>query len=67
MHVFFTIEDCPDGSSQVNCLTDPCIGTTCPGVEGASCMPDYCGGCNYKYVKDDRDVTIECLCKSSVI
>jgi len=40
---------CSDGSTPVACFQDPCASQTtkCPGA--ASCVPNYCGGCNALY------------------
>ena len=51
---------CPDGSDPVNCLVDPCQSATCPGVDNATCVADYCGGCNAKWFVDGVEVTDQC-------
>jgi hypothetical protein len=38
---------CADGSSPVLCFADPCsVAPTCPD---ASCVANYCGGCNAEF------------------
>ena len=54
---------CPDGSLPVNCLIDPCQVNTCPSLPTASCVADYCGGCNARFFINDVEVTHAC-CKS---
>lgn len=56
---------CPDGSSMVQCLTDPCVGKSCPEFTDARCVSNYCGGCNHIFENaDGRDVTGQCTrCK----
>jgi hypothetical protein len=48
---------CPDGSSPVNCLIDPCASKTCP--TGQQCVSDYCGGelQDCRVVKDARSAS----------
>eukprot|EP00486_Rosalina_sp_Unknown_P009047 CAMPEP_0201595752 /NCGR_PEP_ID=MMETSP0190_2-20130828/192645_1 /ASSEMBLY_ACC=CAM_ASM_000263 /TAXON_ID=37353 /ORGANISM="Rosalina sp." /LENGTH=1032 /DNA_ID=CAMNT_0048055839 /DNA_START=42 /DNA_END=3141 /DNA_ORIENTATION=+ len=41
-----TMSPCPTGEMIVNCFVDPCRFATCPGVQGATCESNYCGGCN---------------------
>ena len=36
---------CPP-ENIVNCFVDPCRYATCPGIQGAKCESNYCGGCN---------------------
>jgi hypothetical protein len=36
------VPQCPDGSSPVNCLIDPCATARCGN--GQQCVSDYCGG-----------------------
>lgn len=51
---------CPDGRPQHNCLINPCMYQTCPGVPNVVCRPDYCGGCNVRFYVDNLDVTSVC-------
>jgi hypothetical protein len=39
---------CADGSEPVNCLVDPCEVSRCD-VEGATCVANYCGGCQAEW------------------
>ncbi len=46
----------------VSCFADPCSFATCPGVPGAICRANYCGGC-YAHFFDpttDQNVTERC-------
>ena len=50
--------NCPD---LVNCFIDPCQFATCPAFPNASCLSDYCGGCNARFFdKDGIEVTDIC-------
>lgn len=52
---------CADGSEPVDCFVDPCESATCPGRPNAQCVPDYCGGCNFYFVKPNRpDRVVDC-------
>ena len=51
---------CPDGSYPVNCVINPCQCATCPAVEGATCVADYCGGCNARWLLNGQEVTSKC-------
>ena len=33
---------------------------TCPAVEGATCVADYCGGCNDRWILGVEEVTPQC-------
>ena len=52
--------ECPSGVKQVECLKDPCLGSTCPFHPNATCKPNFCGGCNADYVINEVDVTKTC-------
>ena len=58
--VSLTTGSCPDGTQPVNCFVNPCEGATCPGVEGAVCVADYCGGCNTLWVLNGEAVSHLC-------
>ena len=51
---------CPDGSSPVNCLVNPCVTASCPAVGDATCVADYCGGCNARWILNGQEVTDQC-------
>ena len=59
LHIQYT-GSCPDGSYPVNCLINPCQYATCPAVEGATCVADYCGGCNARWLLNGQEVTSQC-------
>ena len=42
------------------CLVDPCQSATCPGVDDATCVADYCGGCKARWFVDGVEVTDQC-------
>ena len=48
------------GSSPANCLVNPCTFATCPGVNGATCVADYCGGCDARWLLNGQEVTDQC-------
>ena len=53
---------------QVNCVADPCRGETCKNDKfiNATCVPDYCFGCNTKWIWKDEDVSDQCNCDGTV-
>ena len=59
---------CPDGSQPVICLVDPCEYASCPAITSATCVADYCGGCNARWYVKDLEVTHvcgKCFCNNS--
>jgi hypothetical protein len=44
----------------VNCRINPCQYATCLAVEGATCVADYCGGCNARWLLNGQEVTSQC-------
>ena len=56
----FHLIGCPDGSLPVNCKANPCQFASCPAVEGATCVADYCGGCNARWFLNSQEVTSQC-------
>ena len=58
MVVYFT--GCSDGSVPVNCLVNPCDTASCPAINGAVCVADYCGGCHARWLLNGDDVTNQC-------
>ena len=49
----FSVAVCQDGSQPVNCSVNPCTLATCDSHPNATCMPNYCGGCNADFYGDD--------------
>jgi len=49
-------KECPPDVPVVNCLVNPCEGASCPSNDKAVCKPNYCGGCNYKFYENGREV-----------
>ena len=47
---------CPDGVDVVNCFVDPCLGARCKDFENATCVSDYCGGCNTRWYENGQEV-----------
>ena len=56
----FCTGGCPDGSNPVNCFVNPCQFASCPDVYGATCVADYCGGCNARWLLNGLEVTNQC-------
>ena len=44
--LIFTTGECPVGVPIARCFAHPCTTAVCLGVRGATCVADYCGGCN---------------------
>ncbi|CAF1035266.1 unnamed protein product [Rotaria sordida] len=44
---------CPPGQDEVHCTIDPCESATCPAYPDATCVSNYCGGCNALWYKAD--------------
>ncbi|CAF4055856.1 unnamed protein product, partial [Rotaria sp. Silwood2] len=42
---------CPPGQKLVQCFRDPCQGATCPAYPDATCVSNYCGGCNAEWFR----------------
>ena len=47
---------CPEGVDVVNCFVDPCLGARCKDFENATCVSDYCGGCNTRWYENGQEV-----------
>ena len=60
LDISLTTGSCPDGTNPGNCLVNPCQRATCPGVKGARCVADYCGGCNTLWVLNGEAVSHLC-------
>lgn len=43
-----------------NCFVDPCTVTVCPAFPSATCISNYCGGCNAQFFDGDSEVTALC-------
>lgn len=48
---------CADGSAPLSCLVDPCSTSTC-GVVGATCEPNFCGGCTAEWWSPSMDTFV---------
>ena len=64
---FYIVGLCPDGSSPVDCLVNPCDTASCPAVADATCVADYCGGCNARWILNGKEVTDRCHGKVAII
>ena len=65
--VVYFLGICPPDKPYVNCFVDPCDFTICPAYPDATCIPDYCGGCNKRFeLKSGKDVTHRCFLKGVV-
>ena len=51
---------CPPGVKLMHCSDDPCLFTTCPAYPDATCMADYCGGCNAIFFQGRNEITKNC-------
>ena len=51
--------ECPDGSEPVNCFVAPCDVSSCPAYPDATCIDNYCGGCNAEYF-DEYGERVHC-------
>ena len=54
--------NCPHGVSVVNCLIDPCQRKTCSDQK-ATCVSNYCGGCNAVFYDYTGQNEAKCLRK----
>ncbi|XP_072050232.1 uncharacterized protein [Amphiura filiformis] len=52
--------ECPPESPQVNCVVSPCQTSSCPADPTATCLTNYCGGCNALYY-DRNGIEIDCF------
>ncbi|XP_060084701.1 kielin/chordin-like protein [Ylistrum balloti] len=48
---------CKDGKPRVNCFLNPCDVQQCPLFPRATCVADYCGGCNARFFFNEKEVT----------
>ncbi|XP_033728451.1 prestalk D11 protein-like [Pecten maximus] len=51
---------CKNGEPMVKCLVNPCTVKTCHRHPHATCVADYCGGCNAKFFLNGHEVTQTC-------
>ncbi|XP_035663466.1 uncharacterized protein LOC118407154 [Branchiostoma floridae] len=42
-------DGCPDDKPMARCMMDPCDVTSCSANPDATCVADYCGGCNANF------------------
>ena len=47
---------CPKGVKLVECLRNPCDGTSCPAYPEATCLPTHCGYCGKDYYIGNKRV-----------
>ena len=52
--------DCPTGVTQFHCLVNPCNDAKCGKYAAATCVPNYCGGCNADFYVEDSKVNCTC-------
>ena len=52
--------DCPTGVTQFHCLVSPCDGATCEKYPAATCVPNYCGGCNADFYAEGSKLNCTC-------
>jgi len=50
---------CPDGTPLVYCFADPCQVNNCPAYPDATCISNYCGGCNAIFY-DESGNEVDC-------
>ncbi|KAL3885493.1 hypothetical protein ACJMK2_025546 [Sinanodonta woodiana] len=50
------INSCPDGSHEVQCITNPCEVARCPAYPEANCVANYCQGCNAVFFVHGKEV-----------
>ena len=64
--LIFTTGECPVGVPIARCFAHPCTTAVCLGVRGATCVADYCGGCNARWFLNGEDVTDRCSGMESI-
>mmetsp|Transcript_23643 Transcript_23643/g.29790 ORF Transcript_23643/g.29790 Transcript_23643/m.29790 type:complete len:226 (+) Transcript_23643:89-766(+) len=55
---------CGNKSRPFNCFIDPCESAKCDSI-GATCVANYCGGCNAEWIDDRGWLQCECMGKDS--
>ncbi|KAJ8300356.1 hypothetical protein KUTeg_021875 [Tegillarca granosa] len=59
-----TTGTCENGEAPVKCFASPCSVKKCPNFPNATCVDDYCGGCNARfYNANKQEVTDKCETK----
>lgn len=56
--IFTSPANCPAG--LVKCFANPCSGSSCSNYPSATCIPNFCGGCNAHFFYTGRNVTDRC-------
>ena len=51
---------CPGNKTKVQCLTDPCLNSSCSVFPDAQCVADYCGECKARFYYKGKEVTDTC-------
>ncbi|XP_053407834.1 uncharacterized protein LOC123546327 isoform X2 [Mercenaria mercenaria] len=51
---------CKNGPSNVSCFAAPCDVNRCPNYPDATCMDNYCEGCNAQFYYNGSDVSSLC-------
>ncbi|CAF2447340.1 unnamed protein product [Rotaria sp. Silwood2] len=49
------VSPCPPDQPEVQCFRNPCQGATCSAYPNATCIPNYCGGCNAEWFTTDGE------------
>lgn len=57
---------CPKGVPIVNCFADPCQVNTCEAFPEATCVSNFCGGCNADFFVDGKKVNCSGSCVKTV-
>ena len=58
--LLFITETCPDGSTILTCIVNPCQFASCPTFKEATCFADFCGGCTARWLLNGVEVTEQC-------
>ena len=57
----YNIDDnCPSGATVIECDGNPCDTATC-SAKDATCVPNYCGGCNAVFYDYTGQNEAKCL------
>lgn len=51
--------------NEVQCFVNPCDVARCPNFPDATCVPNYCGGCNADFYTPDGNLLTEDDCRSA--